>query len=524
MHSLVANPSARGDWRAPLGLTMARREAIVLAVAFSLLGLMLAIGGPRHAPWIDEAQSWLIARDADPWTIVSHIVRYEGTPGLWPLLLWAFQRLGGAYAGLWLVSGALAMAGAWVVLYRSPFPLWLRIGVVFGYFYLFQYSIVARSYALDLLLFPLLASQFPSRLERPVIYGLTLGLLANANAHGFVLALPMAAEFTLRSAVAWRRGLRERRRVAGLAVFGLMALAAALQAWPPADPHFNSLGRPLPSIERSLVELAMAFGEAWGLKGLAMIEVSLIMATGFLVPVAALCQKAGNGWLALSLFASLFLFMTIITETYHHSGFFVLIVIFGLWISWRAVPDLEPGMRTWLQAGLGVFVAVQLIGGGVAWTRGLTTAYSPGKAAAAYIEGRLGQGGQRIAAEGAATFSVQPYFRRNIFANAGAGRPQAFVEWRDDFGVAPQPSVPSWERLVGSGRYDLILLSPESLVDTVQASPFDEIARRNGYCIARRFDAKRIGRNRILALDTIFVFERCQGQAAIKTSRPRAAA
>jgi hypothetical protein len=312
--------------------------------------------------------------------------------------------------------------------------------------------------------------------------------------------------------------------VAGLAVFGLMALAAILQAWPPADPHFNSLGRALPSVERALVELAMAFGETWGLKGAFMTELSVLMAVGFLIPVGALCQKARQGWLALGLFASLFVFMAIITENYYHSGFFVLIVIFGLWISWRAVPDLEPGMRIWLQAAVSLLVAIQVIGGLSAWTRGLITPYSPGKAAAAYLESRMGQPGQRIAAEGAASFSVQPYFRRNIFANAGGGRPQAFVEWRDGFGVAPEPSVPSWERLVHSGRYDLILLAPESLGDRVQASPFVEIARRGGYCVARRFDAKRIGRNRILALDDIFVFEHCQSQAAIKTSRLREAA
>jgi hypothetical protein len=510
VRGVVVNPPARGEWRGPKGLAAARRDAIVLAMAFSLLGLMLAIGGALHAPWFDEAQSWLIARDADPWTILNRITRYEGTPALWTLLLWGFQRLGGSYAGLWLVSSSLAMAGAWLVLYRSPFPLWLRIGFVFGYFFLFQFSVVARSYAFDLLFFPLLASLFPSRLERSRVYGLTLGLMANANAHGFILALPLAAEFTLRLASDWRRGLGDGRRVAGLALFGLMGLAAVLQAWPPADPHFDSLGRVFPSVARPLVELAMAFGETWGIDSPFMIEMSAMIAVVFLIPVAALCRTAGHGWLALCLFASLFLFMAIITENYYHSGFFVLLVIFGLWVSWRAVPDLEPAMRTWLQAALGLLVAIQVIGGVSAWTRSLTAPYSPGKAAASYLESRLGRRSQLIAAEGDYTFSVQPYFRRNIFANAGGGRPQAFFEWRDDFGVAIVPSVTDWQRIARSGRYDLMLLAPESPGTVTPTSTFVEIAQGSGYCVARRFVVKRIGRNRIPALDEIFVFERCQ--------------
>src|SRR5205807_46535 len=139
----------------------------------------------HHEPWFDEAQAWLLGRDTTLWDLLAHRLRYEGTPGLWHALLWLAAHAGLPFSGLWLISATLAVAGAFVILTRAPFPYWLRVGTVFSYFVAYQYAIVARSYALDLVLIPLIAARFAERLRRPVLYGVLLGLAANANAHSF---------------------------------------------------------------------------------------------------------------------------------------------------------------------------------------------------------------------------------------------------------------------------------------------------------------------------------------------------
>jgi hypothetical protein len=58
-----------------------------------IFSAILAIVGPHHEPWFD-AQAWLIARDATLWDLLAHRVRYEGSPGLWHLLLWFLSRAG----------------------------------------------------------------------------------------------------------------------------------------------------------------------------------------------------------------------------------------------------------------------------------------------------------------------------------------------------------------------------------------------------------------------------------------------
>jgi hypothetical protein len=54
-----------------------------------------------HEKWADEAQAWLIARDLSLWRIFSYELRYEGSPGLWHLILWIAQHaLDAPYAAL----------------------------------------------------------------------------------------------------------------------------------------------------------------------------------------------------------------------------------------------------------------------------------------------------------------------------------------------------------------------------------------------------------------------------------------
>ena len=60
-------------WPAYAGLTI---YTVVLAAAIS-----------HHEAWADEAQSWLLARDAGLVELWTRLLHYEGTTGLWQTLL-----------------------------------------------------------------------------------------------------------------------------------------------------------------------------------------------------------------------------------------------------------------------------------------------------------------------------------------------------------------------------------------------------------------------------------------------------
>ena len=102
-----------------------------------------------HEKWADEAQAWLIARDLDLKTIWFHELRYEGSPGLWHTILWVAQRVFHApYDAISYIGVAFAIAGVAVLIFKAPFPWFIRWPLAFTYFLIYQYAVIARPYTL----------------------------------------------------------------------------------------------------------------------------------------------------------------------------------------------------------------------------------------------------------------------------------------------------------------------------------------------------------------------------------------
>src|SRR5580658_6317448 len=125
--------------------------------ALFLYATLVAFAIPYHEPWVDEAQAWQLARSLSLTSLFNTYIRYEGAPGLWHFLLWMMIRIHISYAGLHWICGAIATAGVGLLLFKSPFPRYLKLSLPFTYFLLFQYAIVARNYVLAPLLFFLAA-------------------------------------------------------------------------------------------------------------------------------------------------------------------------------------------------------------------------------------------------------------------------------------------------------------------------------------------------------------------------------
>ena len=165
----------------------------------ALAGFCLLVGYAtrHHQPWGDEAQAWLIVRDCSLRDVFAHRLHYEGTPGLWSLLLWLLMRLHVSYSGMRWFSALSAVAGVAVWLRWSPFPRWLRLLFPFTFFIAYQYAVISRSYVL----FPLLAFSACALLDkqmpkpRPVLFAAVLGLLANLCMYGTAMSVGLAVVY-----------------------------------------------------------------------------------------------------------------------------------------------------------------------------------------------------------------------------------------------------------------------------------------------------------------------------------------
>lgn len=158
---------------------------------FGVLGLWIAVVGftlSYHEKWADEAQAWLIARDLSLKSIWFHELRYEGSPGLWHTILWIAQHVFHAkYSALGPIGMAGATAGVALLIFKAPFPRYIRWPLAFTYFMVYQYAVIARPYTLLPFLAFAAAILFKD-LHHPERITVVLVLLANLSLHGTILA------------------------------------------------------------------------------------------------------------------------------------------------------------------------------------------------------------------------------------------------------------------------------------------------------------------------------------------------
>ena len=164
-------------------------QKILYIIWFAHL-LVMAFGLAHHEPWRDEADSWVIARDItmnDAW----NYFRDSGHPPLWYAVLFPFARLGLPSETLQVIQWCIIASMSWLLLFRSPFPLWLKLGFLFSLPLTYQYGVVTRGYGLMSALLFAAATFYPQRLVRPWLYAAILMALLFIEVHvlGIVAAL-----------------------------------------------------------------------------------------------------------------------------------------------------------------------------------------------------------------------------------------------------------------------------------------------------------------------------------------------
>ncbi len=142
-----------------------------------------------HEPWYDEAQAWLIARDATIKELLSIITHYEGHPPIWFLILMPFAKLGIPFEiGIKSVNFTLVTVAMGIFIFKSPFNRFIRCSIPFTYFFFYQYGVISRTYSLMMLGFVLSALLFKDRNEKPFRFIAALSLLCGASAYGILIA------------------------------------------------------------------------------------------------------------------------------------------------------------------------------------------------------------------------------------------------------------------------------------------------------------------------------------------------
>ena len=161
---------------------------VAIALVFFVVGL---IGVWHHEMWRDEIEIWMLATDSPTLPDLMTNIATQPHPPLWYVMTWVLARFTRSLHAMQLLSLVIGTTTAYLFARFAPLPLLHRALFCFGYFPLYEYTLISRSYGLDLfftVLFCVLYARVREPAWRYAWLAVTLALLANVHLLGTVIA------------------------------------------------------------------------------------------------------------------------------------------------------------------------------------------------------------------------------------------------------------------------------------------------------------------------------------------------
>src|SRR4030095_2124639 len=187
------NSSAKNLIRNGTSLT---NPALWIIFGFYLLVSLYTMA--HHELWFDELHSWNIAKGSRSLGDLISNIRYEGHPPLWYTILWSISKFTHNLVYIQAVHLMMAASIVFLILFFSPFPFTTRMLMPFGYYFLFEYAIISRNYAIGVLLAFCICLIIRKNFRyKFLLYYLLVFLLSNTHIRGLILAASLHWYFLL---------------------------------------------------------------------------------------------------------------------------------------------------------------------------------------------------------------------------------------------------------------------------------------------------------------------------------------
>jgi hypothetical protein len=304
--------------------------AVLVILLYSAINIIVLI---HHEPWEDEAQAWLIARDLNIAGIFK-LMAYEGTPALWHMLLVPLAKSGLPYISEFILHLIIAIAAVTIFVLYAPFSRLTKVLFIFSYYMAYEYSIIARSYGLSVLLLFLIAALYVNRFKYPIRYSLLVFLLFNTNVHSFFIAFSLTVLF------AWELHRNEIKGI--LSKIGVLVMIAGgflafLQLLSPPDNINYGIFSEYKTYLAPFAAIAYAFFP-WHASNYFPVDLRLIaVVISFLIfctIILSLIRKPAVLFILAVSFTGLFyIFAFKYTGAIRHYGLILIMFLFAIWIS-----------------------------------------------------------------------------------------------------------------------------------------------------------------------------------------------
>lgn len=211
------------------------QHKILLWSMLVIYACVLAFGIVHHELWGDEIHSWNIAKASNSFGDLLANTRYEGHPPVWYILLWIISKFSHNPLCIQWLQWFIAVLVVAMILFFSPFSTITKSLLPFGYFFLFEYGVLSRNYAIGVLAAFWICVIIHKKYKSLFYYAL-LFILSNTHLLAMLLACSLHIYYLLQQGE-WQK---KRGIILMHAAIGIMVLLPSLYfIFPPHDSELN---------------------------------------------------------------------------------------------------------------------------------------------------------------------------------------------------------------------------------------------------------------------------------------------
>lgn len=219
----------------------------------------------RHEMWRDEVRAFSVATSAQSITALLDALRVEGHPALWYVVLAAGHALWQSPLVLPVAAIVISTLAVAVILRWSPFPVGIRLLIVFGAFMVVEETVMARNYGIGILFLVATCAEFPGRGARPIPVAILLALMANTSVHAALASMMIG--FVWLFDLFDRDGRKALLSPGGIAAFVIAIGGIAFAFWTARPAADMSYAFSLSTMDVPKTLRAIFSDPGWGLSG-----------------------------------------------------------------------------------------------------------------------------------------------------------------------------------------------------------------------------------------------------------------
>lgn len=456
----------------------ATRSELISFLLLALYGALLVYLSSRHEMWRDEVRALSIAQTSANLPELFSLLQNEGHPSLWYLALYGGSSLWHSPQVMPLLSVLIALLAALIFLRSAPFPLFIKALWLFGFYPLYEYAVVCRSYGLGMLFIFLFLSFFPSREKNPWSLAISLACIANTSAFAWIvsaaLSLSLVFEFFLAKHF---RVTRLSPKLILISAFVMAAhMLAAFQMWPDSKTvvsgvHTLDVPHVVLALRQALVHQGATFHNGFSLPFPWAVPLILI------ATYALMIRTPANIIFLLALAVGMELFNALIYSglALRHQGMLVLGVLSAYWLdeirraeifvetSWFT--KFEPLRKQLKLVALAAICALQVYAAAKAVKTDILYPMSSAEELSRFVAARAELQSAIIIAEPDFVAETLPYYLKNKIYFPREGEFKRFVSFsaasRSDFSLSEL--ITSAERISQVQKTNVLLLLPTDI-------------------------------------------------------------